>query len=642
MITIEQNPAGFMGSNMDHYFTLSSTNTALSNYKYVVDVYFNPYETTAEKIGRVKIRPNTYGKGIINVRDIIRNYITPNPRSNGDFYGNLYLNTSWNKLTNPTPNGNITFASGFTESNVLNETNPYQTLNHTGSYRIVVGEEYTSGSTTILNIQTNYWVPTDAQNITESLDTTTTSYPGVPNRINWSGMNSWDFGTNYGVFTSGYTYQHYQGTTLIASGTSANDSGNYVATLEPSINDVFYVWSNDLGCGFEFVWNCNTCETNGWNYVDTYSPTSTPICSSASDLVRLTPAAAPSTYVDFRGDAHYYFAPTTPFSNTDYMYLFYQGPYLNETIMYEQSNKGNFYNKFGTDKSPYTTNGITISSGYVPIVFRHRQHHKDCPIILNFSNGNLGRAPYNLERRSQVSGLVELRQTGNTNTLNYHKTYTTPSTGTTTNVYTNLDSLITNFTKFYWGATEFDNVKKAAFYTHRNGTSTDYNNYGTSNIYVYEFYGDECLYGDAVHFMYLNTNGAWDTITFGQKNIKSLSTKRDLYAQSGIRDASAYMWGSYEQRNITYNQDTIVSVEAQSAWVDENDVPNFRDFFLSNYVYQIIQTLNPQNAYGLITTLIPVTITDNTFEEYKQKYNKLYQYSMNYQYNTINQFNTSL
>jgi len=273
MITIEQNPAGFMGSNMDHYFTLSSTNTALPNFKYVVDVWFNPYETTAEKIGRIKVRPNTYGKGIINVRDIIRNYITANPRSENQYY---YLTGgSWIKNLNPNPNGNISFATGFTESNVHNATSPYQTLHHTGSYRILVGEEYTSGSTTILNIPTEYWVPTDAQNLSQSLDTAVgPPYAGTPNRINWSGMNSWNFGTGYGVFTSGYTYLHttFAGA-YVASGTSVNDSGNYVAASAPSNNDIFYVWSNDLGCGFEFIWNCDGCETTGWNYVDTYSPT---------------------------------------------------------------------------------------------------------------------------------------------------------------------------------------------------------------------------------------------------------------------------------------------------------------------------------------------------------------------------------
>lgn len=640
MITIEQNPAGFMGSNMDHIFTISSTNTALTNFKFVIDVYFNPYETTAEKIGRIKVRPNTYGKAIFNVRDIIYNYIKPNPRAD---VGYGWSGPSfWTTSTYPNPNVNISFASGFTESNIKNGTSPYETLNHTGSYRILVGEEYESGGTTILNINTNYWVPTETSNFTESLDTAVgPPYGGVPNRINWTGANSWeDFQTGYGVYTSGYTYLHTTSAgSFIASGTSTADSGNYIAALEPSTNDLFYVWSNDLGCGYKFIWNCNTCETSGWNYVDTYSPTDTPICSSASDMVRLTPAAEPQNYVWSQGDAaDYTTTGMPPFANTSYMFKFKltqvlaTGPGLDGGNLVK-----NFYNQFGNDKTPYSTNGITLNSINIENHFRHRQHHKNCPIVINFANGNLGDFPYwGQPVSNQVSGLVELRQTGNT--LDYHTTWATPNSGTTQNIYTPLDSLITNWTGLYWGnAADLQDVKKVAFYTHKDGTSTNYTSNGTSNIYVFDLYGDECLYGDAKHFLYLNNNGAWDTITFGTKNIKSLSTSRDVYAQNGLKDASSYMWGSWEQRNITYNQDTQVSVEAQSAWVDENDVPNYRDFFLSNYVYEITQFLGENNT--LITTLTPISITDTTFEEYKQRYNKLYQYNMNYVYNPIKQFN---
>jgi len=637
MITIEQNPPGLMGSNMDHIFTLSSTNSSLTNFKYVIDVWFNPYQISAQKIGRVKVRPNTYSKGIINVRDIIRNYITANPRVSGSTYSSTN-GTTWT-LRSSNQNGNMSILSGFSESNVYNSTTSYPTLNHTGSYRILVGEEYTSGSTTILNIPTEYWVPTDAQNLAQSLDSVASSYAGTPNRINWSGMNSWDFGTGYGVFTSGYTYQHWEGSTLITSGTSVNDSGNYYAAGPPNVNDRFYVWSNQLGCGFEFVWNCDGCETTGWNYVGTYSPEATPICSSASDLIRLTPTADVEYTNDFLGDAFDY---STQYANTRYMSKFYLSPLaaFGTGVLEEQSRYGNFLNKFGVDKKPFDTNGITISNDYKEIRFRHRQHHRECPIVLNFINGNCGDSQFaGLNPMvNSVGSLVELHQTGNT--LDYKATHIPSYIASSSNVYTDLDYLITNFGKFVYDTAELDVVNKIGFYTSTTGTSTNYTTNGSSLIYVYELYGDECLYGDAVHFLYLNTNGGWDTITFGQKNIKSVSTKRDVYAQQGIRDTNSYRWSSYEQRNITYNQDTIVSVEAQSVWVDENDVPNFRDFFLSNYVYQIVKN---ENANGtLSSTLIPITITDNTFEEYKQRYNKLYQYSMNYQYNTINQFNTSL
>jgi len=634
MITIDKTPYGFMGSNMEHYFTCSSTNTALTNFKYVVDIYFNPYESTAEKIGRVKLRPNTYGKAIFDIRDIIKNYIKPNPRAEETYNG--ISGGVWNIDIN-NPNGNFGALSGFSPSNIYNFTNPYELLQHTGSYRILVGEEYTSGGTTVLDIQTKYWIPTDIANFTYSLDTVSAGYSGTPNRINWQGANSWDYGTSYGTFVSGATYLHttFAGS-FVASGSSTADSGFYVAGSLPTNNDIVYLWSNDLGCGYKFIWNCDGCETTGWNYYGLYYSESNPICVSASDLIRLTPAADVSYYRNLLGDNN-----STLLTSTEYMGKFKLSTAATGGVEYLEDNAplSNFYNKFGNDRTPYAMTGITISAAKESVRFRHRQHHKQCPVLVNFAQGNLGYDLSGNANINQVSNLVELRQTANV--LEYHATHQLPYQGTTSNVYTDLDYLITNFAKYYYGVAEFDDVKKVAFYTTSSGSPvTDFTSYGSSNIYVFDFYGDECLYGDAVHFLYLNTNGAWDTITFGQKNIKSLSTSRDVYAQTGVRDASSYMWQSSDQRNIVYNQDTVVSVEAQSIWMDDNDMETFRDFFLSNYAYQIISNIGYNNI--LFYTLVPILVTNSTFEEYKQRYNKLYQYTMNYVYNPINQFNTSI
>ena len=67
-------------------------------------MWFNPYETGSVKIGRVKVRPNTFGKAIFNARDIIRNYIKPNPRVSGETYleisGGEWLNENTNENGN--------------------------------------------------------------------------------------------------------------------------------------------------------------------------------------------------------------------------------------------------------------------------------------------------------------------------------------------------------------------------------------------------------------------------------------------------------------------------------------------------------------------------------------------------------------
>ena len=130
----------------------------------------------------------------------------------------------------------------------------------------------------------------------------------------------------------------------------------------------------------------------------------------------------------------------------------------------------------------------------------------------------------------------------------------------------------------------------------------------------------------------------WGDMNKAQQNSIMILKKwlHQMWSNDDIRDYySLHKWLSEIP-----NKNTLVSVQAQTTWMDENDVENYRDFFLSNYVYQIIQKIGEGDI--LYSTLIPVSITESTFEEYKSRYNKLYQYTMNYVYNPIKQFNTSI
>ena len=210
MISVITSPYRTTPTQTDHIYTLGSTSSGYTNYKYVVDVYMNPYEAYAEKVSRIKIRPNSYGTGIFDVRDIIFNYIEPNPRvDDADSYieynGTQFTLSDWQNKT-----GLIPFVSGFSSSNAWNYTNPYETLQHTGSYRLVLGEEYTSGSTTIINIPTNYYVPPFTMSY--EFQSGDAGYAGSPNRINITNSNGWTGFVSpdiYSAFTSGWTYQQF-------------------------------------------------------------------------------------------------------------------------------------------------------------------------------------------------------------------------------------------------------------------------------------------------------------------------------------------------------------------------------------------------------------------------------------------------
>ena len=641
MISVITSPSRTTPTQTDHIYTLGSTSSGSTNYKFVVDVYMNPYEAYAQKVARIKISPNAYGTGIFDVRDIIYNYIEPNPRVDDadnyiEYNGTQFTLSDWQNRT-----GLIPFVSGFSSSNAWNYNNPYETLQHTGSYRLVLGEEYTSGSTTILNIPTNYYVPPFA--MTYTLQSAAVSYSGSPTRIVIENSNGWSGSVSpniYSAFTSGWTYEHYTSAgSLVASGLSYDDF-YFQAALAPSMNDVVYIYQNDSGCGFEFIWGCFGCEATGWNYVDDFCNES-PSINESPNSIFIWPAASPSTNLNIYGenslnqlayaDAVYYYKTSSTTINQNF---------LND--VYDPIGNGiglpQFMQMKGNDYSQFNTSGITLSQNKGFNSFHRRTHHRFCPLILSFFNGTYG------VNSAQKTSLVELIQTGNT--LNYYQNYPLQYTGTTSNsAYTSPDLALQNFTKFVWGA-EFSAATKLAYYTTTGAsgltTPTNFTGVGSSEILVFELYGGGCD-DDPLHFLYLNSNGVWDTITYNRKNIRSFNNKKDIYAKSQIVSASQYKLQSYQQRNVVYNQDTIISVEAQSDFVDENDAIRFRDLTLSPYVYLMEGMGNIQPTLNTLQLgLIPIEITSASVEDYKARYNKLFQFDITFNYNTIRQFNNQI
>jgi hypothetical protein len=146
-----------------------------------------------------------------------------------------------------------------------------------------------------------------------------------------------------------------------------------------------------------------------------------------------------------------------------------------------------------------------------------------------------------------------------------------------------------------------------------------------------------CL-SDPIHFLFLNQQGIWDTYTFDRKNIRTLAKENVVYGQSPIRNSPVYNPFFYSQRDTIYDQTITEEVTAQTNFMEENDRIIVEELFKSTSVYLIkdyISPVNPQPQYSLTPYLIPIVITNTTFEEYKQRYNKLYQYTLTFRYNPL-------
>jgi len=71
--------SGFYPANNDMFYTLSSTNTAQANFRYIADIYINGAST----YNRIEVVAHpTYSSGVVDISGIVQSYLTSNPEDN--------------------------------------------------------------------------------------------------------------------------------------------------------------------------------------------------------------------------------------------------------------------------------------------------------------------------------------------------------------------------------------------------------------------------------------------------------------------------------------------------------------------------------------------------------------------------------
>ena len=141
-MTIEQKPAGYiMPAGTDWIYTLSSTNTS-GNYKYkfIADLYIDKGTPSTFKI-RLKFSPNDSNVGIINISDILQDYVNPDKLAYYDGTIKAEFKTNDASATNEFP---VHLIDKFS-------------LAKNSTYRLTIefGEEYSTTATGAATIHTN-------------------------------------------------------------------------------------------------------------------------------------------------------------------------------------------------------------------------------------------------------------------------------------------------------------------------------------------------------------------------------------------------------------------------------------------------------------------------------------------------------
>jgi hypothetical protein len=151
IINVEQSPLTITPSNGEHIYTLSSTGYTLQNFKFVIDIYFRPdsidFSGNPQPTTRLKVRPNSYGRAIVELEEIVRTFLKANPRFSGSTYPYLNYVAQENSVLTMSDATNTRTLNAF---NIFNGNNLSQTLPvlwHAEQYIVKVGCEYEDATT---------------------------------------------------------------------------------------------------------------------------------------------------------------------------------------------------------------------------------------------------------------------------------------------------------------------------------------------------------------------------------------------------------------------------------------------------------------------------------------------------------------
>ena len=613
MITVEQRPLTMTPVNTEHVYSVISPNRGNENYRYVFDVYVDTRTASPEKVARLLVSPNTYGKGIINVEDIVFNYVKGNARSEQPQY------TS-SATTGTTSYGLLSNTKGLSPSNAFNNNTDYNTEHHVRDYRVMVGEQWTSAGATVTYISTDADTPGS------------TFYAqvegGTFREIGWYGA-----GANIvsgSTLLPGVAWNWTDsGAGLKDSGIDINPDGSVPFTADTiDVGDIVTITERYSGIIYTFTAfdAYGSYETVHWELTEIEYPESSydPVLTPPAVLIWPGTTLKAGSYNPYVFNAPYW-DTTSPTEQQDYWEV--KKYRMSGTTVTEQ--EPSLFLTSGGD-SDYnvddTTYGITTCRA------RRRKHHPSCPVIVSFFNGPLS---YNtdFEFVNDIGCFTEVTGTDK------YGDYTALTEHPITKVTTGLTP--TDNTIMYYTTIRPDLAGgKLGYWTAGDVGDYQYDGYAYSEFLEFYLQDNSCL-SDPVHLLFMNRQGVWDTYTFDVKALEQSNIKKDTYAQGGIKNTNVYSQLSTNRRQTIYDTTITQAVNVSSWYLDDDDKQIVEDLFMSPEIYIIKDhdwTGKTEKSYN--PYLLPVILRTDSITEFKNRYNKLAQYNFTFEYTPINQYKT--
>jgi hypothetical protein len=300
--------------------------------------------------------------------------------------------------------------------------------------------------------------------------------------------------------------------------------------------------------------------------------------------------------------------------------------YLNTDIYNYQMNtggtQGNFMSTFGNETIPMTILGSNVYQT------RFRTHYYKCPIVVGFMYG--GNPLF--DNTNAVRGIMYLQKSQGNGQYNYDTIQSNPINFTsranpqTQAPYSYLSQRIA------YGIFKPNPVIRTdsdvAIFLSNDPLGYDYDVYGSSEIVQYKMVGDEC-FNDPISFLFLNRAGIWDTYTFTKKFTKRYAVNKKTYSSQKTLNTLWWNRQSYDAGETVFYGDAEELVTVDSNFVSQNDVQVIEDLLMSPYVYQIEDNWLPSTNQDFIYPyLIPCTVQNKEVKQFLQKYERIFQYTI--------------
>lgn len=279
---------------------------------------------------------------------------------------------------------------------------------------------------------------------------------------------------------------------------------------------------------------------------------------------------------------------------------------------------GKFMSVYGTEKIPMTAFGGAVQQT------RWRTHYYNCPILVPFMFGQ--NQLYN--NSAVVSGITYLTKANSLNgQMNYDQATSQPIQPISGSTFLSpLGSRIAY--GVYKSQQGFNNEYSDVAIFLSSGTCDPSGSQRVSEIVQYKMVGKEC-FNDPYNFLFLNRNGVWDTYTFTKKSQKTYQPEQKRYASYKSLNTPLWNRQSYDSSETTYYGRAVELFTFDSGFVYQNDADVVEQLLMSPALYMIMDNYYPeQDVSQIYPYLIPCVILNKDVKVFQQKYQRIFQYTL--------------